>query len=131
MPTYEIVYDAEERGVMYQTLDAAVRNAYTGMEVWQLADDDVQTRVCCVWPVPPVRPEPEHLPIRLLTRLTMDEGRARRIAAALVNQYPHATYSEIVALVAYAYAKGNRDGYGEAVSDVSETLARLREEVQR
>lgn len=56
--------------------------------------------------------------------------RIARDAAALVAGHPHETYEEIVALVAYAYAKGNRDGYAEAAATADAILAPLREAVQ-
>ena len=53
-----------------------------------------------------------------------------RHAAELVAAHPHATYDDVIALVAYAYAEGNRDGYAEVAATADAILSPLREAVQ-
>lgn len=64
-------------------------------------------------------PDPVQLQVR----------RTTRAAAELVAGHPHETYDEVVALVAYAYAKGNRDGYAEGAAQADIVLAELLEVV--
>ena len=62
-------------------------------------------------------------------------GRIMRLATELVAGVPHATHDEIVALVAYAYARGNRDGYAEGAQAAENAFAavnaKLREDERR
>ena len=65
-----------------------------------------------------------------LGQINPNTGMARRIAAELVSEYQHDSYDAVVQLVAYAYARGNREGYEEAMRDSQAALAMLREAVQ-
>jgi len=128
---YEVVTPAdEERGLLTRDLRRAIVEASTtGGEVWQLADDNYSTRMCRVWPEPDtsqvVELGDEHAP----DPVRLDVRRAERTGAELVAEYPHGTYDEIVALVAYAYMMGRRDGYAEAAALADKALAPLREAV--
>ena len=42
------------------------------------------------------------------------KAQALRIAAEIVSEHEHSTYEQVVALVAYTYAMGSRDGFEEA-----------------
>ncbi len=52
-------------------------------------------------------------------------GRIMRLAVELVADNPHATHDQIVALVAYAYARGNRDGYAEGAAAAEQAFAEV------
>ena len=59
--------------------------------------------------------------------IPIEVRRIARLAAELVTAHPHSSYEQVVALVAYAYAKGNRDGYAEAAADADKVLGPLQE----
>lgn len=83
----------------------------------------------CVRVVPGHRPR-IGVPAVIVSPETEGVRRIARHAAELVARCPHTTYDEVVALVAYAYAEGNRDGYAEAAEAADAILAPLREAVQ-
>lgn len=128
---YEVVTTAdEERGIIFASVHYATEVARNeGGEVWSLADDESHTRLMCVWPEEAARrhgqlqdePDADVVPLEV--------RRIARTAAELVAAHPHTTYDEVVALVGYAYALGNRDGYAEAAATADAILAPLREAV--
>lgn len=124
---YEVVYDHEERGVYYASREEAVANAHPGMEVWQLADDEPMTRMVCVWPEEAARRHGQLADEPAADVVPMEVHRIARFAAELVTTHPHSSYEQVVALVAYAYAKGSRDGYAEAAADADKVLGPLQE----
>lgn len=127
---YEVVYDHEERGVYYASREEAVANAHPGMEVWQLADDEPMTRMVCVWPEAAASEHGQATAAPAADVVPLEVRRIARQAAELVSSHPHETYDEVVALVGYAYALGNRDGYAEAAATADAILAPLRAAVR-
>jgi hypothetical protein len=68
---YELVdrrHMAGERGSFYVEKHAAVRVAGENDEVWQVADDESQTRMSKVWPEPLTHPE--YLPAPVFVVMT-------------------------------------------------------------
>jgi hypothetical protein len=117
MPQFEVVYDSEERGVTFATLEEAVQNAYTGMEVWQLADDAIGTRMCLVWPEPS---DPT-----ALARAREVEARGNREAVALLGRLEMAVDPLTVQAVSLAWLYGYLVGYGDCADRAQAAFARL------
>lgn len=112
MPTFEVVYDSEERGVRYRTLEEAVENAYTGMEVWQLADDEIGTRMCCVWPEPAAESSDDLTARRTARFVRENVGRAEREATAILAEHNPVAPDKVHAIVSLAWGRGFVAGFG-------------------
>ncbi len=55
------------------------------------------------------------------------EAKARRVAAEVVTEYGvPVSYDAAVAMLAYAYARGSRDGYAEAAASAELAFEELR-----
>lgn len=124
---YEVVIPAErdERGRVFDSLTEAMVAATVRDEVWQLADDDAQTRVCMCWPDTEFQPRVTLDPTTLENVTPITHGKADRYATAMLSQYPVTERGEIHALVSLAYATGNRDGYAECARDAERILGRM------
>lgn len=58
------------------------------------------------------------------------KAQALRIAAELTTAYPHNDFEQIVALVAYSYALGSRDGFSEAAALAEQARDRLLADIE-
>lgn len=123
---YEVV-DPENRdheGVIYPTLTAAMVEASPRLEVWELADDTDLTRTVKCWPDPEFEPaelqagEHRHEVVQLAT------ARAERVASELLAEYPISGYEQTVALLALAYATGERAGAAQALAEAERGFMR-------
>lgn len=114
---YEVVNPdhAGERGLFYPTLTAAMVNAGPRLEVWQLADDEAQTRMLRCWPdaEPAADTAPAGVQPASLSDIAL--SRANRVAVELLAEYPVAGYEQTVTLLALAYSHGERSGLAQGL----------------
>lgn len=147
---YEVVDPAErdERGVVYPNLTDAMVNAGPSLEVWELADDEAQTRMVRCWPDPEHEPadaetvasrwrpaaakEAERWRLEVLDEehtkrfVTEHIGRAEREASAILAEHQPVTAQQVHALVSLAWGRGFVAGFGaghEAFSSMLERIA--------
>ena len=147
---YEVVDPAErdERGVIYPDLTAAMVNASATLEVWELADDEPQTRMVRCWP------DPEHEPAaadtaasrwpgaaakaaerwkrnvseddRIKQFVSENTGRAEREATAILAEYNPLAPDKVHAVVSLAWGRGFVAGFAaghEAFATMLDALA--------
>lgn len=147
---YEVVDPAErdERGVIYPDLTAAMVNASPPLEVWELADDEAQTRMVMCWPDPEfsehagtkIRSENRTAAAKaaerwkidavnedLARRLVTDNvGRAEREATAIMAEHNPVAPDKVHALISLAWGRGFIAGFGaghEAFASMLEIIA--------
>lgn len=116
---------------MFDTAIVATVNAGGDCEVWQLADDETETRVLRVWP----EPHPDQavqLAEERATRATAEYvGQAEREAAAIFASSLTRTHGEIQAALTLAWLKGFMTGYGNVVERLDEIIATYEQKVRR
>ena len=147
---YEVVNPAErdERGVIWHSLTDAMVNAGPVLEVWELADDQAQTRMVRCWPDPEHEPaDPAGSGSRLRpaaakaaerwkieavdvewTRQFVQGyvGRAEREATAILAEHNPVAPDRVHALVSLAWNRGFIAGFGaghEAFASMLERIA--------
>lgn len=120
---YEVVDpdNRRERGVTYASLTDAMVNAGPTLEVWELADDEAQTRMVMCWPDPEFQPASELERQRIKRFVREQVGRAEREASAILAEHHPVSPDKVHALVSLAWAKGFLAGYGSG----SEAVARM------
>lgn len=133
---YEVVDPAErsERGVIYPDLTAAMIGASPTLEVWELADDEAQTRTVRCWPDPEFEPaagNPAGFGVRpaaaeAAKRWKMEAldtpgteqfvrehiGRAEREASSILAERSPVTGEQVHALLSLAWGRGFIAGFG-------------------
>ena len=124
---YEVVDPAERewRGLIYPNLTDAMVNAGPRLEVWELADDEAQTRTVCCWPDPEFQPAVSLADARVERQVTELVARADREAAGIVARIQPvdpATWPQIVAL---AWKYGYVAGYGDCADRAKQAFDRL------
>lgn len=150
MPAYEVVdpTDRDERGVIYPGLTDAMIGAGAHLEVWELADDEAQTRTVRCWPDPEHEPgssNPSGFGVRPaaakaaerwkidavneeVTKRFVTEhiGRAEREATAILAEHHPVTGEQVHALVSLGWGRGFVAGFGaghEAFASMLERIA--------
>jgi len=126
---YEVVDPAErdERGVIYPDLTAAMVNASATLEVWELADDDAQTRVVRCWPDPEHEPAVDLTAERTKRFVRNNVGRSEREATAILAEYSPLSPDKVHAIVSLAWGRGFVAGFGaghEAFATMLDAIAR-------
>lgn len=124
---YEVVDPTErdERGVIYPSLTDAMVNASATLEVWELADDEAQTRTVRCWPDPEFEQAVSLEDKRLERRIAELVSRADREAAGIIARCglpPHELWQPTVAL---AWKYGYLAGYGDSADRAAEAFGRL------
>lgn len=124
---YEVVDPAEreERGVIHRTLTAAMVNAGPRLEVWELADDDAQTRMVMCWPDPEF--EPAAVMNEEQTKRFVHEniGRAEREATAILAEHNPVPPDKVHALVSLAWGRGFIAGFTKGTETFGDLLMRI------
>ena len=146
---YEIVDPAERdtRGVIHPSLTDAMIGAGPHLEVWELADDEAQTRTVRCWPDPefePAGPPPvagsvtpakaeaarrwklEPLDKEYTERFVNEHiGRAEREATAILAEHNPVAPDKVHAVVSLAWGRGFIAGFGAGHEAFAHMLERL------
>jgi len=148
MPSYEVVDPAErdDRGVIYPDLTAAMVAASPTLEVWELADDEAQTRTVRCWPDPEFEPAStagassvtpakaeaarrwklEPLDKEYTETFVKDQiGRAEREATAILAEHNPVAPNKVHALVSLAWGRGFIAGFGAGHEAFAHMLERI------
>ena len=146
---YEVVDPAErdERGVIYPNLTDAMVNAGPRLEVWELADDEAQTRTVCCWPDPEFEPgssnpagfgvrpaaakaaerwQTDALDVPGTKRFVQEQvGRAEREATAILAEHNPVAPDKVHAVVSLAWGRGFVAGFGAGHEAFAAMLERI------
>lgn len=124
---YEVVDPSsrDERGTMHRTLTEAMVAASPAFEVWELADDEVQTRTVQCWPDPEFQPAAEPAVEQTKRFVREHIGRAEREASTIMAEHYPVTGERVHALVSLAWGRGFVAGYGAGSEQFAALLNRL------
>jgi hypothetical protein len=81
-------------------------NAGPSLEVWELADDEAQTRTARCWPDPEFQPAVLPSPEETETFVREHIGRAEREASAILAEHNPVSPQQVHAIVSLAWGRG-------------------------
>ena len=124
---YEVVDPDEraERGPIHRTLTAAMIAASPTQEVWELADDEPQTRTVMCWPDPEFQPKADPESARVEHFVREHIGRAEREATAILAEHNPVSPDKVHALVSLAWGKGFIVGFQRGSHTFAEIVNRM------